>query len=188
MFKHSKKNYWTAMFSRTGYELFEVINRLEVLPNKIICNKEVLTSNTCNGLLQLIEQNNISFVRTQKVPEVHIYDDFFQNKADQVITLHGWMRIIPPEICNKYEIYNGHPGLINKHPELKGKDPQLRAFNGGYFEIGTVIHRVVSEVDAGEILASTSITNTYDSVDVMSDVLREMSIALWCDVLVEKLK
>ena len=43
-----------------------------------------------------------------------------------LITLNGWLRIVPPDKCAKYNIYNGHPGLITKYPELKGKDPQQR--------------------------------------------------------------
>ena len=69
-----------------------------------------------------------------------------------IITLHGWLRIMPPEICNRYEIYNGHPGLITKYPELKGKDPQMRAWEGDYEFCGSVLHRVTEGVDEGEII------------------------------------
>jgi folate-dependent phosphoribosylglycinamide formyltransferase PurN len=47
---------------------------------------------------------------------------------DAIVTLHGWLRVIPAYVCERSRIYNGHPGLITKYPELKGKDPQVRAF------------------------------------------------------------
>lgn len=187
MYKHSSKTYWTALFSRTGYELSEIVGRLKIKPNRIICNKSVLQSVTSYELDKLIEEEAIELVRVNKIPSVEEYNGMFQNNTKQIITLHGWMRVIPPEICDKYEIYNGHPGLITKYPELKGKDPQIRAFEAGHLDIGTVIHRVIPEVDAGKILASSSIDNTCTDVDMMFDVLREMSIGLWCDVLVDKL-
>ena len=185
---YSSKTYWTAMFSRTGYELAEIIKRLGIMPNNIICNKNVLESITCPELLKIIDANKIKFHRTTKAPAAGDYNKIFKNNTNQIITLHGWMRIVPPAICDKYEIYNGHPGLITKYPELKGKDPQIRAFNGGYPEIGTVIHKVVAEVDSGEVLATASLPNSYDSADGIFDVLREMSITLWCDILMDKLK
>ena len=47
------------------------------------------------------------------------------NLKHDLITLHGYLRIIPENICKQCKhIYNGHPGLINMYPELKGKDPQ----------------------------------------------------------------
>jgi len=185
---YSSKTYWTAMFSRTGYELAEIIKRLGIVPNNIICNKNVLASITCPELLKIIDANKIKFHRITKAPAAGDYNKIFKNNTNQIITLHGWMRIVPPAICDKYEIYNGHPGLITKYPELKGKDPQIRAFNGGYPEIGTVIHKVVAEVDSGEVLATASLPNSYDSADGIFDVLREMSITLWCDILMDKLK
>ena len=86
-------------------------------------------------------------------------------KPDDLITLHGWLRIVPRDICEQYNIYNGHPGLINKHPELKGKDPQQRAFENihRYSKIGSVVHKVTPIVDDGEIISSCCV-NTPEKV------------------------
>lgn len=175
---------WIAMFSRTGYELAEIIKRTGVLPFKIITNSKSI----CTDLIDTIETNKIPLVRVSGNPSVEEYNQHLSVEGKKTVTLHGWMRVIPPEICHEYEIFNGHPGLITKYPELKGKDPQEKAVKLGHFQIGTVIHRVIPKVDSGEILASTSIINTYKDVDAVSDVLREMSINLWCDVMVENFK
>ena len=98
------------------------------------------------------------------------------------------MRIVPEEICGRYEIYNGHPGLITKYPELKGKDPQERAYNDKYKTAGSVIHRVVPEVDAGEILAEEEVDIKDKSLNEVYESLHEISSDLWVEFLKEKFK
>ena len=72
-------------------------------------------------------------------------------------------------------IYNGHPGLINMYPELKGKDPQERI--KPYMSlIGSVVHKVTPEVDAGEIVNNVAVKNNrYDYYNI----LRETSLEAW---------
>ena len=190
MLTKSKKRYWVAMFSRTGYELSQIIKKVEVIPDKIILNKSTDSLSTvCSEIKNLIDQHSTESLFTSKNPDIDTYRNMFLNDSDKplIVTLHGWMKIIPPEICNEYEIYNGHPGLITKYPELKGKDPQNRAFSLKHDEIGTVIHKVTPEVDSGEILGIASIDNTYKTEEALSDTIREMSILLWSDFLREKL-
>ena len=58
---------------------------------------------------------------------------------------------MPPGVCDAFEIYNGHPGLITKYPELKGKDPQERSFKQ-YETAGAVLHKVTAGVDEGDVI------------------------------------
>ena len=103
---------------------------------------------------------------------------------DHIITLHGWMRIIPPSICEKYEIYNGHPGLITKYPILKGKDPQKRAYEGNYKTAGCVIHKVIPEVDAGEVIRHKEVGMfNSETLDHFIKRLHGISIDLWVEFL-----
>jgi len=184
MLTKSQQTYWVAMFSRTGYELACIIERLQIMPHKIICNKDKNNDTTCKELLDIIKKNKIEIAYTSKNPTMEEYhSDLSVVTHFHAITLHGWMRIVPPDVCSKYKMYNGHPGLITKYPELKGKDPQQKAFNLKYEEIGTVIHRVTSELDGGEILAEASIGNTYNTIGSLSDSLRDLSIILWSDFL-----
>ena len=80
------------------------------------------------------------------------YEEILMYFPEAIITLHGWLRIMPKEVCERFSIFNGHPGLITEYPELKGKDPQIRAFEGKYPVMGCVIHKVTAGVDEGKIL------------------------------------
>ena len=97
-----------------------------------------------------------------------------------LITLHGYLRIIPADVCKECNIVNGHPGLITEYPNLKGKDPQERIENWMSY-IGSVCHKVVPEVDAGEILSEDRIAmkqvETFKSN--YYNILRITSLNAW---------
>jgi folate-dependent phosphoribosylglycinamide formyltransferase PurN len=100
------------------------------------------------------------------------------------------MRIIPADICNDFEIYNGHPALINEYPELKGKDMQLAVINklDEYPYIGSVIHKCVPEVDSGEIVEIEKIKNfSVHDKRLIFDILRNTSLQTWLRFLPTKL-
>ena len=130
-----------------------------------------------------LQDQNYDITFVTKAPKVQEYDLFLQPPDNHVVTLHGWMRIVPPEICEKFNIYNGHPGDILAYPELKGKDPQQKAFDLNHKTIGTVIHKVVPEVDAGPVMVVSKIGNTFKDVASVSIALREESIDIWTDFL-----
>ena len=171
---------WIAFFSQTGSELVDIIERLGRKPSQIITNYRPNDIREVNKKLPYYAEvsNKPTLNELQFVCELY---------EDPIITLHGWLRIMPPEICNKHEIYNGHPGLITKYPELKGKDPQMRAWNGNYETVGTVLHKVTEGVDEGEIITSASFTKEGLDVDDYFRILRNMSTTLWVDFLREKL-
>jgi len=118
-------------------------------------------------------------------PNVDDYRIFLGDPKKTIVTLHGWMRIIPAEICEEYEIYNGHPGLITKYPELKGKDPQEKAFNLKLSHSGCVIHRVTNIIDDGEILKARQIDIEGLTLDEVYERLHDTSIDLWCEFIKE---
>lgn len=167
---------WAALFSHTGSEIVNISKHLSRTPDIII------TNNTpgCDTVHKGIRDN----IYTQKKPSVQDYRNILDD-AD-IVTLHGWMRIIPPEICNDYEIYNLHPGLITLYPELKGADPQKRVSEDEstrYSKVGCVIHRVVPEVDEGPVLAECSTFNNFYSESSLSCRLHEMATQLWIQLL-----
>lgn len=168
--------HWTALFSHTGTEIVKLSRRLGRTPDVIITNKPPGSDDIHEGIQENIYLPN----RPNKID----YRGVLQ--ADSVITLHGWMRIIPPEICEEYEIYNLHPGLITKYPELKGADPQKKvaeAEDGTYEEIGCVIHRVTAGVDEGPILSYNSVRNVFHGESTISCRLHDMATELWLDTL-----
>jgi len=188
MYTKLKDKCWTACFSRTGYELYAIIKSLKIIPNQVICNQIPDSAKIDKNLKYLLSDNKIDITYVSKAPPSEEYYLFLQPEQKHIITLHGWMRIVPPDICEKFEIYNGHPGLITKYPELKGKDPQKRAFELEHKQIGTVIHKVTPGVDEGEILASASINNSYLDEQSIFIALREVSVSLWSNFLSNKFK
>jgi len=90
---------------------------------------------------------------------------------------------MPEVICNKYLIYNGHPGLITKYPELKGKDPQVKAHKLGHEVAGAVIHKVTAGVDEGRIIMEEYFNATQLDLDSLFRILRDRSLYMWSNLL-----
>ena len=111
----------------------------------------------------------------------------YSNPKDVLITLHGYLRIIPSDVCERFEIYNGHPGYITAYPELKGKDPQIRAGEAGHRWVGCVIHKVTAGVDEGPIEDQTGVPNTASSLDELYSLLKKKSLYLWVKFMWRKL-
>lgn len=167
---------WAALFSHTGSEIVNISNIIGRTPDVIITNNPPGSERIHEGI-----RDN---VYVQKKPTVMDYRNVLQDV--DIVTLHGWMRIIPQEICKEYKIYNLHPGLITLYPELKGADPQKKvAMNEGdrYKRVGCVIHKAVPEVDAGEILAEMSTLNHFYGEADLSCHLHDMATQLWIQLL-----
>lgn len=172
---------WIAFFSQTGSEIANLIQRLGKYPDLIVTNKRP-------SKLRRIHAD-VPPAITKTLPNKPSVRDIARTLAfydNPIVTLHGWLRIMPPTICEKYEIYNGHPGLITEYPELKGKDPQEKAFKLGHKKIGSVIHKVTAGVDEGEVLMHKSIT-AKTTLDMTYKGLASTSLNLWIDFLRKKL-
>ena len=175
----SKQMKWVSLFSQTGSEICEVSKRLNRWPDVCITNQQDI--HKINN--ELFNNTTIHF--TDPKPTVEDYDRLIP--CDSFVTLNGWLRVLPAVICEHHTIFNGHPGLITKYPELKGKDPQERAFEAGHKVGGCVIHRVIPEVDEGQILSEGVISIEGLTLDDVYDKLHEVSINLWVDFLGERL-
>lgn len=162
---------WIALFSQTGSELVQISDKLGYKPH--VC----LTNNmNYDGSLSVRKDNHKGLMEWLK----------FHCTENDIITLHGYLRIIPEDIVN-LRIFNGHPGLITKHPELKGKDPQKKALQLNLSETGVIIHRVDKDVDSGPILLSKSYRMRGDETEeILINRLREYSIDMWSDFLWER--
>lgn len=175
------------MFSQTGSEIAALAKHLGKWPDVIITNNAD-QSKWCREL-QLLElrQRGKSYgpdSRIQVVSSIQAKTANFlhnvEGSKNSLITLHGWLRIIPKEICEQYEIINGHPGLINTFPELKGKDPQVRAYDAKHATIGSVVHRVTPVVDDGEILEwSATYQDEFDDLDDVFAKFKNTSYSAW---------
>ena len=173
---------WIALFSQTGSEIAALSKALNRSPDFIISN-----ANTDN----VDPRVDINFrVDKDEAKTLDILEDIELDIDKTLITLNGWLRIVPPDKCSKYNIYNGHPGLITKYPELKGKDPQQRAWDDlhKYNVVGSVVHEVVEEVDAGEIVEREFISSdNLLTLDDTYNALRDCSFRAWYRFLKERL-
>ena len=72
-----------------------------------------------------------------------------------LVCLAGFMKILSAGfIKNAPPIINIHPSLL---PKYKGLNTHRRAIENGERVTGCTVHRVVAELDAGEILAQTAV-------------------------------
>lgn len=176
---------WVTFFSQTGSEIANVANKLVHCPDIVITNKESIDG--INNDLLKIAYDRMFFL--PKKPTVEEYETALAQANitpdNSIITLHGYLRIIPAELCKKYNIINCHPALVSHYPELKGFDPQKRSIK--YDFIGATLHKVIAEVDEGEIISEKKINNNYSSAEEIIHVLKKEAQKLWIDFLLKNL-
>lgn len=170
---------WIAFFSQTGSEIVEVSTRLNRWPDIIVTNQR---SEKVRKIHPQIKE--LPILTLPNKPTVVDYRSALQAidpKTTYVITLHGWLRIVPAEIIEQYPtMFNGHPGLITRYPELKGKDPQMKAWNLNLNTSGCVIHQVTAGVDEGPIMRQAEIPIRNLTLDELFSGLHDVSVDLWC--------
>jgi folate-dependent phosphoribosylglycinamide formyltransferase PurN len=174
---------WVAFFSQTGSEIANIAESIGRWPDLIITNKRPEHLRTIDERI-----TKYGYITTKNKPTVNDLELLLANIDNPIITLHGWLRIMPKELCEKYSIYNGHPGLITWYPELKGKDPQVRAYEGiqegKYVSAGVVLHKVIPEVDEGKILAEEYFgVDKSMSLDDLFRILKDRSLYTWINFL-----
>lgn len=184
------KPIWKTFFSQSGSEIYQISEQLNRYPDIIVTNKKIEDMDKINS--HLLEKAFDRIIFAPSKPTVEEYESVIRTHAS-LITLHGYLRIIPPEICSRYKIYNGHPGLITDYPELKGKDPQKRAWEHkpSYPWHGHVIHEVIPEVDAGKVLRTEvfgceDIQKDYMVLDSYIRTLHSLAIKNWVAFLKDK--
>ena len=181
--------YWVAFFSQTGSEINNIRKKIKRNPDLIIVNKTDMSKVN----KELIEDCGNKIISIPDKPSLETYLTIINHSLlkyifnNCFITLNGYLRIIPKEICEKFDIYNLHPGLITKYPELKGFNPQEKAYKMKLSTSGSVIHRVTPEVDSGEILSSVEVNIKDKSLDEIYETLHEASTQLWVKFFKENL-
>lgn len=185
----SKK--WVTFFSRTGSEIVEVSKKLHRVPDLIVTNKDLDNDPPCEAFKKFQRKYAVQVHRLSPKPSLDEYqfmlDQYKYIFDDCIITLHGYLRIIPAFLCNKFCILNSHPGDIVNYPFLKGFNPQEKAFNNQLKTSGVVLHEVVPEVDSGRIISLRTTSIEGLALDEVYDKLHIISIQQWCDVLKEYL-
>ena len=166
---------WVALFSHTGSEIAKLAETFGVWPTDIFTDNNNVDEWNKNIPEELVTISN---------PDA-IHNGLRFTKERTLVTLHGYMKIIPTDVCELHDIYNGHPGAINLYPDLKGKDPQERSWENRdkYEYIGSVIHKVTPGIDEGEIVGYVYTDNDCQSKEEMYNVLRDCSYESWLDFL-----
>lgn len=181
---------WIAFFSQSGSEIYQVSKKLGRAPDRIITNKNLGQVDKINKAL-LTEYNGV-WVFLPRKPTVDEYVHAIGHSVpifdNTIITLHGYLRIIPANLCGIYEMYNGHPGDIVTYPALKGFNPQQKAFDLKLKTSGSVIHEVSAGVDEGKIVASSQCNIEDKSIEEVYQTLHSNSVELWYNFLKDKLK
>lgn len=167
---------WFAFFSHTGTEIVNICESAGIIPKRIITNKTPGDSTINKKLLDLPTE----IIWFNNRPDLYDYNRVLSRCDECICTLHGWMRLIPEEICDEYDVYNLHPGLITQYPELKGADPQKR-ITEDHKNIGLVIHKVTAELDAGPVIMEHFTQNTTNDVDTNIQTLHKMATEAWLD-------
>jgi folate-dependent phosphoribosylglycinamide formyltransferase PurN len=171
---------WIAFFTMSGSEIYNVSHRLRRMPDLVVTNRTTLEG-VNEKLLEKLSPDQLLMVPNKPTAEEYFTAIAETGSSDVLITLHGYLRIVPRIVCDTYEIINCHPGLITQYPELKGKDPQARSIN--YPTIGTVLHRVTAGVDEGPVLMNASCDNVYFNETTITHKLKQMSENLWIELL-----
>lgn len=165
---------WIALFSQSGSELAAICKNLGTCPDMIFTNNSDLHS-LCD------EIQSMPRLAYMKSAAIH---DLLSSNYGQLITMHGYTRILPKEITDQNLVINGHPGDIITYPELKGKDPQQKALDLNLQSTGVTIHRATEELDGGEIISFRRVLiKDNDTIDRLSIRLKEVSIKMWIDIM-----
>jgi folate-dependent phosphoribosylglycinamide formyltransferase PurN len=186
--KYNKPISWAAFFSQTGSEICNISEKIGKYPDLIISDNTDMNSK----LDERIELNCKQIVWRKfrglsKEDKLKYFRDRLQGY--DVITLHGWLNIIPEEVCKEFKIFNGHPGLINYYPDLKGKDPVERVWHriSDYLYVGSVVHEVTKEIDGGKIICYSK--ESYVNCTTLEEVYltaKRTSLASWIDFFTNK--
>jgi folate-dependent phosphoribosylglycinamide formyltransferase PurN len=178
------KKIWVAMFSQSGLEIANVSKRLGRIPDVVLTNKDIEDMDTINTLLTKSCAEVLTLFSTRK-PSVDSYITAIPEKA--IVTMHGYLRIIPAEVCEKRTIYNLHPANLIMHPQLKGLDPQKKAFKMKLGLSGNTIHECTAELDSGKIITSSVVDIAGLKLNGIIDALHSDAENLWVQFLKDKL-
>lgn len=116
--------------------------------------------------------------------EKEIIAELAKHKID-LICLAGYMRIVSPELINKYpnKIINIHPTLLPKYPGLHVHEKVLAA---GEKESGCTVHYVDAGVDTGKIIKQRKVKVLPDDTpDTLAARVLEQEHILYSEVILD---
>lgn len=176
---------WYSLFSHTGEET-KIIS--EKLQDRVELKLALTTNRAYRGPLAQVLYGSGAYINQWLMEPGNV-------EPGSVITLNGYMRILPEEVINYLHaigctVLNIHPAPIQLYPELRGKDPQDRLYDGiksgKYGFIGAVIHKVDAGVDTGEIVNwKLELADPSMSLPELYVHLHDIDTELWLEVFEE---
>lgn len=170
---------WGVLISQTGSEVIAISKETGFLPSLLVTNRLAKIS---EDNLRFFGENGVT-IRTipfKPTLEDYLFPELLEKK---LITLHGFLRIVPAGFFGKYEgkIFNGHPALITRYPELKGfnKQEDIAGNQEKYPLCGSVVHEVIPELDSGDVVTAIQTDNTAKTIDEAYSLLRTTSLQSW---------
>ena len=146
---------WIAFFSQTGSEIADIADSIKRWPDVIITNDRPEHLRTVDE--RIAKQGYFTW---SNKPTEDEYIELLEAYPDALVTLHGWLRIVPEYVCERSRIYNGHPGLI-----------------------GCVLHKVTAGVDEGKVIAEERVNAFGLDLENTFRILRDRSLYLWVNFL-----
>lgn len=172
--------------SRSGSDaihVFEALKAGQIRGHSLEDVSKVVTNNINSPLIKYCYDNGINVSVIPKRPNSVNYGELGIPSEDTIL-LMGYLRVLPSGwVGDRPNTYNLHPGAILEYPELKGLDPQKRAFEGQYKHIGCVIHKVIPEVDEGNVVDHWTVNNDCQTLDDMYVKLGDMAKKMWVEFL-----
>ena len=172
---------WACFFSQTGTEINCIRKALKRDPDYIFFNND--SFDKVNK--ELIKDCLDKIITISKKPTDEEYMNICKLlDPDCLITLHGYLRILPGWFCDRYYILNGHPGnTLYDNGVLRGHDPQKKAFDLRLECTASTIHRCTAELDAGEVIDIQSVYIKGLTLDETYEKIHENSVSQWIRVL-----
>lgn len=176
---------WYSLFSHTGSETASLQKLLEGDVELVVA----ITNNIrYEGSLPCIKLTMAKDINEWLMEPGNV-------EPGSIVTLNGYMRIIPEEVINYLHsidcrLLNIHPAPIQLYPDLRGMDPQERLYagiqSGKYQYIGAVIHNVDAGVDTGALVnRSLELADPNMTKDMLYQHLHDVGTRLWLEVFKE---
>jgi phosphoribosylglycinamide formyltransferase-1 len=157
------------LFSGDGSNLENIIKKLHLKSVKVV---QAITNNSyANGISKaeilgvrttIIDHKNY---KTRELFDTRLVGVIKSFEVDLVV-LAGFMRILTPLFTDHVKAINIHPSLL---PDFKGANAQKRSFKSEKNIVGVTVHKVVTEVDGGEIIMQKSFDKSGMDYDAFID-------------------
>lgn len=151
------------------------LNILNINISCVVINKEI---DDCLLLTEYCYKNDINLLHLPRYKEIEsrvefearIFHEVMKYKSDLFMFV-GWDFIVSSKfIVNSPPIINLHPGLPNTFKGNNAIEQALLSFNRGEITYtGSMVHRVIEEVDSGEVF------NTIKVIILKNDTLKSLT-------------